>query len=197
MIIDVKGKTKDDINARRNFATHCEHRKLHIHTTELDDGGRTETVSNVPYVIGKNEVKALCEWLKELKLSDGYASNLSRCVGRKNGKLHNFKSHDCHVFMEKLLPIVVRELLLPNVWKVLTQLSQFFRDLCIPNLQMHNVLRLERNIPMAQTSTPVRFAPSYSFCPHLPLLLLSPSHVEHVTRVLPSSQALSFSPFPR
>ena len=73
--------------------------------------------------MGKEEVKALCECLKQLKLPDGYANNLSRCVDGKNTKLHYLKSHDCHIFTERLLPIAVRELLPPNVWKVLTELS--------------------------------------------------------------------------
>ena len=139
-IMDVKGKTKDDVNARRDLAARCKRKKLHIQTSEHDDGGRTEIVLNAPYVIGKNKVKALCEWLKELKLPGGYVSNLSLCVYGKNGKLHNLKCHNCHVFMKRLLPIAVRELLPPNIWKVLTKLSQFFRDLSAANMQMDDVL---------------------------------------------------------
>jgi len=77
MIMDVKGKTKDDINARRDLATHCKRQKLHIQKTKHDNGEKTETVPNASYVMGRNKVKALCEWLKEHKLPDTYASNLS------------------------------------------------------------------------------------------------------------------------
>ena len=87
IIMDVKGKTKDDVNARRDLANHSKHRKLHIQATEHDDGWRTETALNAPYIMGKNEVKALCEWLKELELLGGYASNLSRCVDGKKWKV--------------------------------------------------------------------------------------------------------------
>ncbi|WVZ16156.1 hypothetical protein V8G54_009138 [Vigna mungo] len=38
-------------------------------------------------------------------MSDGYSSNLSRCVDVNRGKVIGMKSHDCHVFMECLLPI--------------------------------------------------------------------------------------------
>ena len=44
-------------------------------------------------------------------------------------KLFGMKSHDCHVFMQRLLPVAFRELLPRNVWKALTELSMFFKDM--------------------------------------------------------------------
>ena len=44
-------------------------------------------------------------------------------------KLFGMKRHDCHVFMRRLLPVAFRELLPHNVWKALTVLSIFFKDL--------------------------------------------------------------------
>ena len=41
---------------------------------------------------------------------DGYASNLGRCVTIAYGKFFEIKSHDCHVFIECLLPVALREL---------------------------------------------------------------------------------------
>ena len=70
-------KSKDDINARRDLAAHFKCRRLHIQTTEHEDEGRSEIVPNAPYVMSKKEAKTLCEWLKHLKLLDGYTSNLS------------------------------------------------------------------------------------------------------------------------
>ena len=40
------------------------------------------------------------------------------------------KSHDCHVFMQKLLPSDFRELLLNDVHKAICDLSNFFKGLC-------------------------------------------------------------------
>jgi hypothetical protein len=51
------------------------------------------------------------EWIKELRLPDGYISNLSRCVDLREMKMSGMKSHDYHVFMERLLPIALREFL--------------------------------------------------------------------------------------
>ena len=107
----------------RTFATHYKRRRLHVQETDAGDGDRREVMPPTPYVLSKEQRKMLCNWVCDLKFSDGYASNLSRCVDHTNGWLHGLKSHDCHVFMERLLPITTRELLPSNVWKVLTELS--------------------------------------------------------------------------
>jgi len=88
----------------------------------------------------------VCEWIRKLKFPDGYALNFSRCVDVRNASLHNMKSHDCHVFMQRLLPLAFRDLLPTNVWNVLTELSQFFQDLCSSKLHVDDVVRLENNI---------------------------------------------------
>ncbi|KAG6430426.1 hypothetical protein SASPL_108492 [Salvia splendens] len=51
------------------------------------------------------------------------------CIDMKKHKLYGMKSHDCHVFMQLLLPIGLRELLPHGVWEPLIELSNFFRDL--------------------------------------------------------------------
>ncbi|KAK2429738.1 hypothetical protein QL285_028152 [Trifolium repens] len=38
-------------------------------------------------------------------MSDGYSSNLARCAIVDNGRMRGMKSHDCHVFLQSLLPI--------------------------------------------------------------------------------------------
>jgi len=38
-------------------------------------------------------------------MPDGYSSNLARCADVEKERIHGMKSHDCHVFMETLLPI--------------------------------------------------------------------------------------------
>ena len=47
-----------------------------------------------------------------------------------------------HVFMECLLSIAFRELL-DHVWKPLTELSEYFRDLCSSTLRVDDLLVME------------------------------------------------------
>ncbi|XP_074278240.1 uncharacterized protein LOC141601834 [Silene latifolia] len=142
-VMEVKGKTKDTISARRDMAKHCKRRKLNVN--ESTENAR-EVMPKAPYVLSKEQKRSLCEWIHNLKFPDGYSSNLGRCVDMKQHRLFGLKSHDCHVFMERLLPIALRELLPQNVWKALTEISQFFRDICSSLLKVEDMVRLERNI---------------------------------------------------
>ena len=94
---------------------------------------------------------------------DGYASNLGRCVNVEQGKFFSMKSHDCHIFMECLLPIALRELL-DHVQRLLTELSEYFRDLCSSNLKVDDLLVMEKNIPIILYKLERIFPPSFFYC---------------------------------
>ena len=80
-------------------------------------------------------------------MPDGYSSNLARCADANTGKLHGMKSHDCHIFMEQLLPISFGSLL-KHVLNPLTKISQFFRDICASTLRVDDIIKLDQNIPL-------------------------------------------------
>lgn len=67
----------------------------------------------------------LLQVLKEVKISDRYASNISNCVDFKNHILHGLKSRDCNILMQLLIPIVLKNLLPVNVLIPLIELSNF------------------------------------------------------------------------
>lgn len=134
-VMDVKGKTKDNVKARRDLGEYCKRRKLEAQDVVNSKGEKRTLKPNAPFVLPKEKRKLICEWVKKLKFPDGYASNLGRCVDLKECKLFGMKSHDCHVFMQRLLPAVFKDLLPLNVWNVITELSQFFRDLCSTTLK--------------------------------------------------------------
>ena len=78
----------------------------------------------------REQLKDVCEWCRNLKFSDGYVSNLACCINIKDYWFYGLKSHDCHIFMQRLLPLAWHDLLLNFIWSSLTELSIFFRDIC-------------------------------------------------------------------
>lgn len=114
----------------------------------------------------------VCGWIRKMKFSDGYASNLSRCVDMRNASLHNPESHDCHVFMQRLLPLAFRDILPTNVWKVITELSQFFRNLCSSKSHIDDLVRLENNIAEILCKLESVLPPSFfNVIEHIPIRL--------------------------
>ena len=111
-LLNVPGKTKDNNNSRLDLPALCFRIKLHIR----NDG-------KIPVLIFRLSAEAkaaLFKWVASyVKFSDGYVSNLSRCVDQQGQKFSGMKSHDCHVFMQRLLPFAFTELLPKNVHEAL------------------------------------------------------------------------------
>jgi hypothetical protein len=106
-------------------------------------------------------------------MPDGYASNLARCADVSKGSMHGMKSHDTHVFMECLIPIAFRSLPI-EIWKPLTELGLFFKDLCSNTLTMEGLVKLEKNIPIIICKLEKIFPPGFfDSMEHLPIHLPS------------------------
>ena len=60
--------------------------------------------------------------LKDVRVPDGYASNISRRVHLKERKISGLKSHNDHILMQQLLPIALCRLLPSQVTRPLIKL---------------------------------------------------------------------------
>jgi len=78
-------------------------------------------------------------------MTDGYSSNLARCVDVDKGRIHGMKSHYFHIFMECLLPSAFSSLLV-HVLNPLIELSNFFKNLCSTTVRDHDLVKMEENI---------------------------------------------------
>jgi len=96
IVMDINGKSKDTHNAWIDLAKICKKKEL-----ELVDVGHDKFFKPMT----KSQRLTNLKWVKELKLSDGYASNLGRCMVLNEEKINGMKSHDYYVFMQRLLPI--------------------------------------------------------------------------------------------
>ncbi|KAJ8761260.1 hypothetical protein K2173_001316 [Erythroxylum novogranatense] len=164
-IMNIEGRTKDNAKSRADL-------QLLYRRHELHKDVRTGKYPKACYTVGKQQKERLCEWLKGLKFPDGYVSNMSRCVDMRKYKLFGMKSHDCHVFMQRLIPIAFRELLPSKVWEPLTELSLFFKSLTSSEINFHELQKLENKILVILRKLEGIFPPSLFDCmEHLPVHL--------------------------
>ena len=129
----VSGKTKDHLKARQDFA------ELGIQSELYPVGS---TIPKASYTLNRKQLVVLLEWLHTLRFPYGYVSNLARNIDMAKHKIFGMKSHDCHVFMQRLIPIAFRELLPAKVWEALTGVSLFLRSLTSPKTQITSFPRL-------------------------------------------------------
>ncbi|XP_013594978.1 PREDICTED: uncharacterized protein LOC106303189 [Brassica oleracea var. oleracea] len=164
-LLNVQGKTKDDIKSRLDLKEYCNRKELHL----TSDGKAPVPI----FRLQADEKKTFLQWLKEdVKFSDGYASSISGCVDLSGGKLTGMKSHDCHVLMQRLLPIAFAELLDKSVHEALSSVSSFFRDISARTLHKDGVAMLHRNISMVLCNLEKIFPPSFfNVMEHLPIHL--------------------------
>jgi len=103
-VLNVPGKTKDNLKSRLDLPAICNRKGLEV----TEDGKLPFPV----FRLSSETKKIFLRWLKrEIKFPDGYVADISACVDEENGKLAHLKSHDCHVIMQRLLPIAFSELL--------------------------------------------------------------------------------------
>ncbi|WVZ25292.1 hypothetical protein V8G54_003836 [Vigna mungo] len=126
------------------------------------------TVMNVS---GKSKDNEKARMDIDLRMPDGYSSNLSRCIDVNRGKVIGMKNHDCHVFMECLLPIAFSSLP-THVLNPIIEVSHFFRDLCCTTLNEVDLRKMEENISFILCKMERIFPPSFfDSMEHLPIHL--------------------------
>jgi hypothetical protein len=79
---------------------------------------------------------------------NGYAANLRRGVNLSTGRVLGMKSHDYHIWIERLLPAMVRGYVPEHVWLVLAELSYFFCQLCTKELSQDVIEDLKKVTPV-------------------------------------------------
>jgi hypothetical protein len=140
-LINILGKTKDTANARRDLREIGIHKELHLQTN-----GATTTMPLAAYTLAIDEKNWLCKWLKCVKFSDKYTSNIDRYVNKLLSKISGMKSHDCHIFLQCLLPIAIREKLTPEIETTLIEMGNFFKQLCTRILKVDILKQMKIDI---------------------------------------------------
>ncbi|CAL2238214.1 unnamed protein product [Prunus armeniaca] len=155
-ILDIKGKTKDTIKARLDLEIMGIRRGLWMNMD--GDKARRDLAF---FAMKPNDKKDFIQFVSSVKFPDGYASNIARCVNVDGGKFTGLKSHDCHVFMQRLLPVGIRHLLPEDVVKPIMLLSRFFSQLTAKTLRKTDINQLRHDIVQVLCKFEMIFPPAF------------------------------------
>ncbi|WMV13993.1 hypothetical protein MTR67_007378 [Solanum verrucosum] len=171
--MNVKGKTKDTINTRLDF------KEMNIRP-ELHPIQREEKVE-VPtacYTLSPEDKHKLCLFLKNLKVTDGFSSNISQCVNLKDHKISKLKSHDCHVLLQHILHLALRGMLSKEVCEPLIELTIFLCVLGAKELRIDDLKHIEAQIPIILCKLEKVSPPSFfDVMVHLPIHLAGEAEI--------------------
>ncbi|XP_075645867.1 uncharacterized protein LOC142617058 [Castanea sativa] len=141
-LLGIEGKSKDTDKARIDLQNMNFRHTLHL--KQRPDGSYDKP--RAFFSLSPNERDGFYDFLKSVKYPDGYAANISRSVNARNGRLSGLKSHDCHVLLQRILPIGLRGFAHKDISLVLFELGSFFQDLCSRTLKRSELEKLEERI---------------------------------------------------
>jgi hypothetical protein len=157
MCLDVTGFTNDNVNARKDLAALCDCPSLEAKPNARGKLRRPKA----PYCLKPIERKEVLRWFKTLKFLDRYAANIKRAVNVGTGKLSRLKSHNYHIFIERLMPVMFRDYFKPDLWKMFFELSYFYRYICAKEVSKAMMQRLEKKIAVLVCKMETVFPPGW------------------------------------
>jgi hypothetical protein len=142
MCLDVSGFTKDNMNARKDLAALCDRPSLEAKPNARGKLSRPKA----PYCLKLTERIEVLWWIKTLKFLDRYAANIKRIINVGTDKLNGLKSHNYHIFNERLMTVMLRGYFKPDLWKMFAKLSYFYRQICAKQVSKVMMQRWEKEM---------------------------------------------------
>ncbi|KAL3618473.1 hypothetical protein CASFOL_037555 [Castilleja foliolosa] len=155
-LLNVRGKTKDGINARLDMVD------MGIRTElKPEKVGNRTYLPPACYTLSKKEKLQFCNFFKGIKVPTGFSSNVKSLVNLSELKLQGMKSHDCHIVMQELLPIAIRGILPKHVRNAITRLCFFFKKICCKVIIKEELDKLQEEIVVTLCQLEMYFPPSF------------------------------------
>ncbi|XP_060957897.1 uncharacterized protein LOC115712281 [Cannabis sativa] len=134
-LFNIPGRSKDGIKSRLDLKELGIRSNLHPQVV-----GRRTFLPPACHALTKAEKQSLCGSISQVKVPEGYSSNVSDWVDMKKLILSGLKSHDHHILIQHILPVSIRSVLPKKVRYAITRLCLFFKSLfCkvvdVPKLQ--------------------------------------------------------------
>ncbi|KAL0405686.1 UNVERIFIED_CONTAM: hypothetical protein Slati_3882500 [Sesamum latifolium] len=152
-MMDIKKKTKDNLNARKDLKIICHRLELKL------DKRRPNPMSKVVYTLTKLQKRRICEWIRGLKFFDWYASNIAHCVDMTELRMPDMKSHDCHSICSTTLDVTKLHELEHSFAVIICNLEKIF-SLALFDSMEHLIVHLPYE---ARIGGPVQYRWMYPF----------------------------------
>ena len=108
----------------------------------------------------KKKKISFCQCLRGVKVPQGYSSNIKSLVQLKDLKLVGLKSHDCHILMQQLLAMAIRDIFPNKVRLAITWLCLFFNVICSKVLDLVKLDELENEATIILCQLEMYFLPT-------------------------------------
>ena len=125
--------------------------------------GRRTYLPSACYTMSTKEKKHFCHFLKNVKVPQGYSSNIKSLVSINDLKLVGLKSHDRHVLMQQLLSVAVRGIFPEKLRVAITRLFFFINAICSKVIDLKKLDDLENQAAIILCELEMYFPPSFFY----------------------------------
>ncbi|KAA0059068.1 transposase [Cucumis melo var. makuwa] len=155
-LLDIPGKTKDGVKSRLDLV------ELNIRSELAPQVGEKKIfLPSACYTLSRAEKLSFCKTLSELKVPEGYSSNIQILVSLTDLKLYGLKSHDHHVLMQQLLPVAIRGILPKHVRLAIIRLCFFFNAICKKKIDTSQLKGMQEDVVVTLCLLEKYFPPSF------------------------------------
>ena len=92
---------------------------------------------------------------------DAFAANLRKNITDNDSKITGLKSHDCHVWMQHLLPAGLHPFLNWHISSTIIELCNFFQQICLRTLKVEDMEKAEEHIVLVLSKLELIFPPIF------------------------------------
>jgi hypothetical protein len=105
-VLNIPRNSKDNFKARVDVEKLCDRERLYMQPPTSHRKNWFKPHAN--FCLDSTQKKKAFKWLKYVVMfPDGYCSNISKGVNLSPGKVTGLKSHDYHIWIERLMPVMV------------------------------------------------------------------------------------------
>jgi hypothetical protein len=90
---------------------------------QVKDDGASRDMAPAVYVLDKVKIKEFCKVLSRVRFPHGFGSNPERRVSADGNKVQGLKTHDCRVLLQRVLPVILRGLGRPDLYRAVAELG--------------------------------------------------------------------------
>nr|GEY49588.1 hypothetical protein [Tanacetum cinerariifolium] len=130
-------KSKDTAKARQDLERLGIRRGLWLGQTKNEKCLKAQAA----YSFTPENRKKFCQFIKGVKLPDGFGSCFKHKVTDNNTNIMGLKSHDCHIMMQRLLPYGHQQYLPDKIAKLIIELCSLFKQICSATLIEDDMLK--------------------------------------------------------
>lgn len=135
--------------------------RSHLWVTRHESRADVYLKYRAPYCCTGPEWQTFLLRLSKLKTPSGYSSAFKKHVKGSKLAFGSMKTHDYHIIMQQVLPLCLRGLMQEPVRRVIMQMCNVFRRICVKVLDERSFPQLREDVAQLMCDLEIYFPPAF------------------------------------